>query len=174
MSGYDTQKIIKTFNISELSIPNIVNNNNVYISTIEETKTFILEDLYDYPYSNELIFNITTTSHYSYDNRILTFTPDFRNTNYILNIEAYDPYFTNQTFQNSSNNIINYNITEKPPLEFNSITSTTFIYNVNNDGSSKYVFEESYDRSGLINGEEQNPTITVYIDDKIKFIRTTA
>ena len=41
--------------------------------------------------------------------------------NYILNIEAYDPYFTNQTFQNSSNNIINYNITEKPPLIFDSI-----------------------------------------------------
>ena len=58
MSGYDTQKIIKTFNISELSIPNIVNNNNVYTSTIEETKTFILEDLYNYPYSNELIFSI--------------------------------------------------------------------------------------------------------------------
>ena len=176
MSGYEEQYIQVKFIITEINIPEIVKLesisstiSNIYESNIPDIIN--LSDLYDYPYSNELVFNITTTSNYSYDNRILTFTPDFRNTNYTLNIEAYDPYFTNQTSQNSSNNIINYNITEKPPLEFDGIPSLTFTYQVNNEGTSSYVFADSYDRNTSITGN--NPVITVYVGDKIVFNRIT-
>ena len=177
MSGYEEQYIQVKFILTEINIPQIekLASTSLIIPKIYESNIpdiINLSDLYNYPYSNELKFNIISTSKYSYNNgNILTITPDFRNEIYPLNIEAYDPYFTNETFQNSSNNVINYNITEKPPLEFNSIPSTTFIYNVNNDGSSKYVFEDSYDRNKSITGE--NPDITVYIGDKIEFIRTT-
>ena len=177
MSGYESQYIEVKFILTEINIP-IIDKLESISATIPKTYNsnipdiINLSDLYDYPYSNELKFNITSTSNYSYDgNNILTITPDFRNENYPLNIEAYDPYFTNQTSQNSSNNIINYDITEKPPLEFNGISPTTFIYNVSNDGSSSYIFEDLYDRNTSIT--EDNPYITIYIGDTITFIRTT-
>jgi alpha-tubulin suppressor-like RCC1 family protein len=127
MSGYESQYIEVKFILTEINIPEINKLESIQ-TTISKNYTsnipdiINLSDLYDYPYSNELKFNITSTSNYTYDNNnILTFTPDFRNEEYSLNIEAYDPYFTNQTRQNSSNNVINYNITEKPPLEFDGI-----------------------------------------------------
>ena len=179
MSGYESQYIEVKFILTEINIP-IIDKLESIQTTISETyesnipDIINLSDLYNYPYSNELKFNITSTSNYTYDNNnILTFTPDFRNENYVLNIEAYDPYFTNQTLQNSLNNDINFNITEKPPLEFNSLpAAVTFTYNVSNNGFTSYEFAESYDRNGLITGT--NPYITIYINDTIKFIRTTS
>ena len=87
MSGYEEQYIEVKF-ITEINIPEIIKLDSVFstIPIIYESNIpdiINLGDLYDYPYSNKLEFNITSTSNYLYDNGILTFTPNFRNINYI-------------------------------------------------------------------------------------------
>ena len=173
MSGYESQYIQARFIIIETNIPYIIpfsysTINKIYYSNIEDISN--LAELYDYPYSNELRFNITPTEYYDYDISTLTFKPNFRNINYSLNIEAYDPYFTNTINQNNSNNSINFNITEKPPLEFTNIPQFTFEYTLHNTSTSvSYIFLQSYDRISN-NIVASNPSITIYVNDSITFI----
>ena len=173
MSGYESQYIQARFIIIETNIPYIIpfsysTINKIYYSNIEDISN--LAELYDYPYSNELRFNITPTEYYDYDISTLTFKPNFRNINYSLNIEAYDPYFTNTINQNNSNNSINFNITEKPPLEFTNIPQFTFEYTLHNTSTIvSYIFLQSYDRISN-NIVASNPSITIYVNDSITFI----
>jgi len=171
MSGYEDQYIQLRLKINEINIPDIISLSGDINKTFDSNISLEnnLHELYDYPYLDKLRFNIISNDKYNYNNNnILTFTPNFRNINYIVNLEVYDPYFTIIKKQNNKNTEINFNIIEKPPLEFNSINNYEFIYNLyGNRFYTDYYFDKGYDRIGLI--EYRDPTLTIYKNDIITF-----
>jgi hypothetical protein len=150
MNGYEHLPINIKFNLQENNIPSIISDFNIINLDFNSNQSisYNLHDFYSsYPYSNQLQFYYSNNNQslrkinniYSLNNNLFTINPDYRDDNYNITINAYDPYFTLQTSQNSINNEAEFRITETPPLEFNITNKYLDTINLSNLGKQQII-----------------------------------
>jgi len=146
-------------NITECNIPDIelidTLPNEITVSNLSNTEHIInfseLYSLYEYPFSNTLVF----TSNVDSDSELITiqgnaihYTPTLSGTSNIVTIKAYDPKFTHpfanilNNNSNLSNTELSYKFIELPAIEFKD--NIDFILTNDDKTQSNITIDQTY------------------------------